>query len=188
MPAHSRREAEVLSPEVCAPLRPVPLLLPARPAAFSISLELAAVWAPVGGCVEQRLCHSKISPAALSPAATALLGDAALCAGCDPHQPPWSGEPSLPLAAPGLRAEFEGAGAWAEWALLPIPLLPPLQIFGDYYHFRHHGVVKRSLSPHQPWHSRLAREPQVGVVGYRGLSWPLFAPGQFMLPYEPAWP
>ncbi|NXF91943.1 FURIN protein, partial [Eubucco bourcierii] len=34
-------------------------------------------------------------------------------------------------------------------------------IFGDYYHFRHHGVVKRSLSPHQPWHSHLAREPQV---------------------------
>ncbi|XP_063026165.1 furin isoform X1 [Melospiza melodia melodia] len=34
-------------------------------------------------------------------------------------------------------------------------------IFGDYYHFRHRGVAKRSLSPHQPWHSRLAREPQV---------------------------
>ncbi|XP_015494670.1 furin isoform X1 [Parus major] len=34
-------------------------------------------------------------------------------------------------------------------------------IFGDYYHFQHRGVVKRSLSPHQPWHSRLAREPQV---------------------------
>ncbi|NWI23079.1 FURIN protein, partial [Sula dactylatra] len=34
-------------------------------------------------------------------------------------------------------------------------------IFGDYYHFRHSGVVKRSLSPHQPRHSRLAREPQV---------------------------
>ncbi|NXX50974.1 FURIN protein, partial [Tricholaema leucomelas] len=34
-------------------------------------------------------------------------------------------------------------------------------IFGDYYHFRHRSVVKRSLSPHQPWHSRLAREPQV---------------------------
>ncbi|NXL27817.1 FURIN protein, partial [Glaucidium brasilianum] len=34
-------------------------------------------------------------------------------------------------------------------------------IFGDYYHFRHSGVVKRSLSPHQSWHSRLAREPQV---------------------------
>ncbi|NXY50616.1 FURIN protein, partial [Ceuthmochares aereus] len=40
-------------------------------------------------------------------------------------------------------------------------LLSLLQIFGDYYHFRHSGVVKRSLSPHQPWHSRLAREPQV---------------------------
>ncbi|NXX56167.1 FURIN protein, partial [Scopus umbretta] len=34
-------------------------------------------------------------------------------------------------------------------------------IFGNYYHFRHSGVVKRSLSPHQPWHSHLAREPQV---------------------------
>ncbi|KAM6119639.1 LOW QUALITY PROTEIN: furin [Pterocles gutturalis] len=34
-------------------------------------------------------------------------------------------------------------------------------IFGDYYHFRHSGVVKRSLLPHQPWHNRLAREPQV---------------------------
>ncbi|KAM8804656.1 furin [Eudromia elegans] len=34
-------------------------------------------------------------------------------------------------------------------------------IFGDYYHFHHRGVVKRSLSPHQPWHRRLAREPQV---------------------------
>ncbi|NXX82970.1 FURIN protein, partial [Urocolius indicus] len=34
-------------------------------------------------------------------------------------------------------------------------------ILGDYYHFRHRGVVKRSLSPHQPWHRRLAREPQV---------------------------
>uniref|UniRef100_A0A674HHI7 furin n=1 Tax=Taeniopygia guttata TaxID=59729 RepID=A0A674HHI7_TAEGU len=38
-------------------------------------------------------------------------------------------------------------------------------IFGDYYHFRHRGVVKRSLSPHQPWHSRLAREPQGAVAG-----------------------
>ncbi|NXD83935.1 FURIN protein, partial [Halcyon senegalensis] len=34
-------------------------------------------------------------------------------------------------------------------------------IFGNYYHFRHRAVVKRSLSPHQPRHSRLAREPQV---------------------------
>uniref|UniRef100_A0A674HKL9 furin n=1 Tax=Taeniopygia guttata TaxID=59729 RepID=A0A674HKL9_TAEGU len=43
-------------------------------------------------------------------------------------------------------------------------------IFGDYYHFRHRGVVKRSLSPHQPWHSRLAREPQrqAWEQGYTG--------------------
>ncbi|XP_025068263.1 furin isoform X2 [Alligator sinensis] len=34
-------------------------------------------------------------------------------------------------------------------------------IVGDYYHFRHHAVVKRSLLPHPSWHSRLAREPQV---------------------------
>ncbi|NXG75250.1 FURIN protein, partial [Baryphthengus martii] len=34
-------------------------------------------------------------------------------------------------------------------------------IIGNYYHFRHRAVVKRSLRPHQPWHSRLAREPQV---------------------------
>ncbi|PKU27663.1 furin [Limosa lapponica baueri] len=44
---------------------------------------------------------------------------------------------------------------------MSILLFSRLQIFGDYYHFRHSGVVKRSLSPHQPWHSRLAREPQV---------------------------
>lgn len=48
---------------------------------------------------------------------------------------------------------------------MSILLLSLLQIFGDYYHFRHSGVVKRSLSPHQPWHSRLAREPQVRAAG-----------------------
>ncbi|XP_072656552.1 furin isoform X3 [Canis lupus baileyi] len=35
------------------------------------------------------------------------------------------------------------------------------QIFGDYYHFWHRAVTKRSLSPHRPRHSRLQREPQV---------------------------
>uniref|UniRef100_A0A452TV09 Furin n=1 Tax=Ursus maritimus TaxID=29073 RepID=A0A452TV09_URSMA len=35
------------------------------------------------------------------------------------------------------------------------------QIFGDYYHFWHRAVTKRSLSPHHPRHSRLQREPQV---------------------------
>ncbi|KAM9070591.1 furin isoform X1 [Sarcophilus harrisii] len=34
-------------------------------------------------------------------------------------------------------------------------------IFGDYYHFWHRAVVKRSLSPHRPHHSRLQREPKV---------------------------
>ncbi|XDA85795.1 hypothetical protein R6Z07F_015545 [Ovis aries] len=35
------------------------------------------------------------------------------------------------------------------------------QIFGDYYHFWHRAVTKRSLSPHLPRHNRLQREPQV---------------------------
>lgn len=35
------------------------------------------------------------------------------------------------------------------------------QIFGDYYHFWHRAVTKRSLSPHYLRHSRLQREPQV---------------------------
>ncbi|KAM4826414.1 furin isoform 2-T7 [Thomomys bottae] len=35
------------------------------------------------------------------------------------------------------------------------------QIFGDYYHFRHRAVTKRSLSPHRLRHSRLKREPRV---------------------------
>ncbi|TRY92453.1 hypothetical protein DNTS_028160, partial [Danionella cerebrum] len=34
-------------------------------------------------------------------------------------------------------------------------------VFGDYYHFRHHRVVKRSLSEHRGTHIRLQTEPQV---------------------------
>uniref|UniRef100_A0A8C6YDG2 Tyrosine-protein kinase n=1 Tax=Naja naja TaxID=35670 RepID=A0A8C6YDG2_NAJNA len=34
-------------------------------------------------------------------------------------------------------------------------------IIGDYYHFYHRAVAKRSLSPHWSWHSSLSREPQV---------------------------
>lgn len=34
-------------------------------------------------------------------------------------------------------------------------------VFGDYYHFRHHTVVKRSLSEHRGTHIRLHTEPQV---------------------------
>ncbi|XP_057209508.1 furin (paired basic amino acid cleaving enzyme) a [Triplophysa rosa] len=34
-------------------------------------------------------------------------------------------------------------------------------IFGDYYHFQHHAVEKRSLSEHSETHDRLQSEPQV---------------------------
>uniref|UniRef100_A0A8D0GT42 furin n=1 Tax=Sphenodon punctatus TaxID=8508 RepID=A0A8D0GT42_SPHPU len=37
-------------------------------------------------------------------------------------------------------------------------------IFGDYYHFCHRAVAKRSLSPHRSRHLRLAREPQVSLL------------------------
>ncbi|MFT7819093.1 furin-1-like [Arapaima gigas] len=36
-----------------------------------------------------------------------------------------------------------------------------LQVFGDYYHFRHRVLVKRSLSAHRGTHVRLQKEPQV---------------------------
>uniref|UniRef100_A0A8D3A6Y9 Furin (paired basic amino acid cleaving enzyme) b n=1 Tax=Scophthalmus maximus TaxID=52904 RepID=A0A8D3A6Y9_SCOMX len=34
-------------------------------------------------------------------------------------------------------------------------------VFGDYYHFRHHAVEKRALFGHRGMHIRLQREPQV---------------------------
>ncbi|CAB1322953.1 unnamed protein product, partial [Coregonus sp. 'balchen'] len=34
-------------------------------------------------------------------------------------------------------------------------------VFGGYYHFRHHTMVKRSLSGHRGTHVRLQKEPQV---------------------------
>ncbi|XP_060892571.1 furin (paired basic amino acid cleaving enzyme) b isoform X2 [Labrus mixtus] len=34
-------------------------------------------------------------------------------------------------------------------------------VFGNYYHFRHHAVEKRALSGHRGMHIRLQREPQV---------------------------
>lgn len=36
-----------------------------------------------------------------------------------------------------------------------------LQVFGDYYHFKHRGVVKRSLSVHRGTHVKLQKDPQV---------------------------
>lgn len=77
----------------------------------------------------------------------------------------WSGWPSLPMAALGLEIAGWEIGNQGVWAVISILLLSLFQIFGNYYHFRHSGVVKRSLSPHQPWHSRLAREPQVRAAG-----------------------
>ena len=35
------------------------------------------------------------------------------------------------------------------------------QVFGDYYHFRHRTVVKRSLSDHRGTQVRLERDPKV---------------------------
>lgn len=58
-----------------------------------------------------------------------------------------------PLASPGTDR-------WK--AQLSLPAL--LQIFGDYYHFWHRAVTKRSLSPHRLRHSRLQREPQVSAA------------------------
>ena len=53
-----------------------------------------------------------------------------------------------------------GTDRWK--AQLSLPAL--LQIFGDYYHFWHRAVTKRSLSPHRLRHSRLQREPQVSAA------------------------
>lgn len=39
-----------------------------------------------------------------------------------------------------------------------------VQVFGDYYHFRHHSVEKRALSGHRGMHIRLQKEPQVRLV------------------------
>lgn len=39
-----------------------------------------------------------------------------------------------------------------------------VQVFGDYYHFRHHAVEKRALSDHKGMHIRLLKEPQVRLL------------------------
>ncbi|CAL8321883.1 unnamed protein product [Gadus morhua 'NCC'] len=39
--------------------------------------------------------------------------------------------------------------------------IPGSEVFGEYYHFRHHGVEKRSLSGHRGTHVRLQSEQQV---------------------------
>uniref|UniRef100_A0A4W6BXA5 Furin (paired basic amino acid cleaving enzyme) a n=1 Tax=Lates calcarifer TaxID=8187 RepID=A0A4W6BXA5_LATCA len=48
-------------------------------------------------------------------------------------------------------------------------------VFGDYYHFRHRTVAKRSLSDHRGTHVRLLRDPKV-----RSLFWVIcFLPPQY---------
>uniref|UniRef100_A0AAQ4PS34 Furin (paired basic amino acid cleaving enzyme) b n=1 Tax=Gasterosteus aculeatus aculeatus TaxID=481459 RepID=A0AAQ4PS34_GASAC len=37
-------------------------------------------------------------------------------------------------------------------------------VFGDYYHFRHHAVEKRALSGHRGTHNRLEKEPKVKLT------------------------
>lgn len=39
-----------------------------------------------------------------------------------------------------------------------------VQVFGDYYHFRHHAVEKRALSGHRGMHIKLQKEPQVRLL------------------------
>lgn len=62
------------------------------------------------------------------------------------------------LPAPPLK---EICRMW--WAKCSLVFFFPLQVFGDYYHFRHRRVVKRSLSEHRGTHIRLHTEPQVCV-------------------------
>lgn len=38
------------------------------------------------------------------------------------------------------------------------------QVFGDYYHFRHRTVVKRSLSDHRGTQIRLEKDPKVRLA------------------------
>uniref|UniRef100_A0A8C5S5W5 Furin, paired basic amino acid cleaving enzyme n=1 Tax=Laticauda laticaudata TaxID=8630 RepID=A0A8C5S5W5_LATLA len=56
---------------------------------------------------------------------------------------------------------FLCCGCWDQLLNEPDLLGFSSQIIGDYYHFYHRAVAKRSLSPHWSWHSSLSREPQV---------------------------
>lgn len=124
-----------------------------------------------------------VLPSSLADAASSRGGGGGQKSRCDPGLTHRSETSALPTRAaalldrvgltatagrgstgsPGVQVAGEGQGT-GEAVLLHPSCSSLLQIFGDYYHFRHSGVVKRSLSPHQPWHSRLAREPQVGAA------------------------
>lgn len=69
-------------------------------------------------------------------------------------------------------------------AQLSLPAL--LQIFGDYYHFWHRAVTKRSLSPHRLRHSRLQREPQVSAAPAPPAATLPFLPSEVPLSSSPS--
>lgn len=80
--------------------------------------------------------------------------------GPDAHHPACHPEPPLATGCPPPPLASPGTDRWK--AQLSLPAL--LQIFGDYYHFWHRAVTKRSLSPHRLRHNRLQREPQVSAA------------------------
>lgn len=93
---------------------------------------------------------------------------------CDPGKgsPPRPGrgavptDPRLSCASPAAcrpPGPPASLGVGRQKAQLSPPAL--FQIFGDYYHFWHRAVTKRSLAPHHLRHSRLQREPQVSAPG-----------------------
>ncbi|XP_017259657.1 furin (paired basic amino acid cleaving enzyme) a [Kryptolebias marmoratus] len=49
----------------------------------------------------------------------------------------------------------------ADWVAQKHGFINHGHVFGDYYHFRHRTVVKRSLSAHRPVHVRLQKDPKV---------------------------
>lgn len=61
----------------------------------------------------------------------------------------------------GKHMVFSGCPVAAGEIVLPFVFV---QVFGDYYHFRHHAVEKRALSGHRGMHIRLQKEPQVRLV------------------------
>lgn len=105
------------------------------------------------GCLGDQTVPGRVGPS-LSPAPPGRSQAGSRC-----PSTPWRREPPLAAGRPPPSAASPGTDRWK--ARLSLPALS--QIFGDYYHFWHRAVTKRSLSPHHPRHSRLQREPQVSA-------------------------
>lgn len=107
------------------------------------------------------LWASRIGPAYLRNGESPLVPCTLLGPGQRADDPPPPAIVCLPLQPVILPCPpSPGTDRWK--AQLSLPAL--LQIFGDYYHFWHRAVTKRSLSPHRLRHSRLQREPQVSAA------------------------